>query len=196
MLLDLHIAVLIPTIEKRSGYLQKQLRAWGIAFLIGMLLIIAPAFADIAVNSHQVRPGGTAIFTINITNTGETPLNPVKVIDTLPKGMSYVTDDRNPRGQSEGNKVIWPNVGALGIGDSTYIHVITKVDRNTAGRLNNTVSITGTPVPEGYNVTDLDEEYIDVMAPKARLNKELISIGDQNAVAFGSGRSTNNIRII
>jgi hypothetical protein len=112
-----------------------------------------------------------SIFTLNISNTGETPLNPVKVIDTLPRGMSYLTDDRSPKGQVTGNEIMWPNVGPIDIGDSTAIHLLTRIDDNAFGRLTNKVSVIGTPVPEGFNVTSLDEEYVDVKGPGVRRNR-------------------------
>jgi uncharacterized repeat protein (TIGR01451 family) len=166
------------------------------AFIVSLALMTAVASSALTVNSHHIRPGNTALFTINITNTGETPLNPVEVVDTLPKGMSYLEDDFSPRGSPRGNEIVWPNVGPLGIGDSRSIHVLAKVANNAYGRLTNGVSVTGAPQPEGYNITDYDQEYVDVKKPKSSRNKGLVSIGDQNAVAFGFGRSTNNIGII
>jgi uncharacterized repeat protein (TIGR01451 family) len=165
----------------------------------GILLVSAlllTASAQMTVDSHDVMPGGPAVFTIRISNTGETPLNPVKLIDTLPKGMSYVTDDSDPKGQPTGSELIWPNVGPIDIGDSTAIHLITKIDPGATGRLTNKVSVIGTPLPEGYNVTSLDEEYVDVREPKIKRNDERTEIGDQVALATGNGRATNNIKVV
>lgn len=173
----------------------KQHGAWMIASLVCAFLIISAASAEMNIKSHHVRPGGNALFTINITNTGETPLNPIEVIDTLPNGMSYMSDDRNPGGLSKGNKVIWPNVGPLDVGESTPIHLITKIDPTATDRLTNRVSVIGSPVPEGYNVTSFDEEYVDPIAAPASRNQGLIKIGDQSAVALGWGISANNIKI-
>ena len=167
------------------------------AMLISALLMIASA--QMTVDSHNVRPGGTAAFTISVSNTGETPLNPVKVIDTLPSGMSYVTDDRNPKGQSVGNEVIWDNIGPIEIGESTAIHLLTKIDQRSTGRLTNNVSVIGAPVPDGYEVTSFDEEYVDVgepRSPKIMQNKEEIEIGDQKALANSNGMAANNVKII
>lgn len=173
----------------------KQHGGWMITSLACAILIISAASAEMSVKSHHVRPGGNALFTINITNTGETPLDPIEVIDTLPKGMSYVSDDRNPSGLSKSNKVIWPNVGLLDVGESTPIHLITKIDPTATDRLTNRVSVTGSPVPEGYNVTSFDEEYVDPMSIRGPRNRGLIKMGDQSAVALGGGISANNIKI-
>lgn len=167
------------------------------AMIISALLMIASA--QMTVDSHDIRPGGIATFTIRIANTGETPLNPVKVIDTLPTGMSYVTDDGNPKGKSTGNRVIWPNVGPIDIGDSTALHLLTKIDYSATGRLTNNVSVIGTPIPEGYDVTSLDEEYVDVLRSRLQIvmqNREDIEIGDQMALANNNGKAANNIKIV
>ena len=51
-----------------------------------------------------------------------------------------------PKGQTTGSEVIWPNVGPIDIGDSTAIHLLTKIDPSAMGRLTNNVSVIGTPV--------------------------------------------------
>ena len=183
------------------GDVQVNCQSRWFAFLISLFLLTAVASAGIQANHHHVRPGGIAAFTINVSNTGETPLNPVKVIDTLPKGMSYITDDNKPKGVPESNKIIWPNVGPLDLNESKFIHVFTKVDKNAAGRLTNNVTVIGTPVPDGYDVVSSDEENVDVLPPKECCNRvshnyESITLGNQNAHAFGGGIATNNIRII
>jgi uncharacterized repeat protein (TIGR01451 family) len=186
--------------DSQYGLMQKlHCFSWS-AFLIFVLLIASLASAQMTVDSHNVMPGGTAVFIINVSNTGETPLNPVKVIDTLPIGMSYVTDDRNPKGQSTGSEVIWPNVGPVDIGESTAIHLLTKIDRRATGRLINHVSVIGSPVPDGYEVTNIDKEYVDVKqpprSPKVIQNIEAIELGNQLALANRNGMATNNIKIV
>lgn len=178
-----------------KNYLHSSIKG---AMLISALIMIGSA--QMTVDSHDVSPGGTASFTISVSNTGETPLNPVKVIDTMPEGMSYVADDRIPKGQVNGNEITWPNVGPIDIGESTAIHLLTKIDHRSTGRLTNHVSVTGSPVPDGYDVTSIDEEYVDVKQPprssKAIQNMEAIELGNQLALANRNGMATNNIKII
>jgi len=45
---------------------------------------------DVTTDAEYLSSGDIAAFSIDITNTGETPLDPVTVQDTLPVGMSYV----------------------------------------------------------------------------------------------------------
>ena len=108
---------------------------------------------DVTTVPAHLHSGNIATFIINITNTGETPLDPVKVQDTLPVGMSYVSDNRS--GLAQGQNITWRNIGRLEIGASTQIKLVTRIDPGTTGWLENFVTVTGTP-PTGYNVTDND----------------------------------------
>jgi len=59
--------------------------------------------------------------------------------------------------------------------------------------------VIGAPVPDGYEVTSFDEEYVDVgepRSPKIMQNKEEIEIGDQKALANSNGMAANNVKII
>lgn len=188
------LIVLADRTDHRYDCVRKLYCTIGGILLISVLLLTASA--QMTVDSHDVMPGGSAVFTISVSNTGETPLNPVKLIDTLPKGMNYVTDDGDPKGHPTGSAIIWPNVGPLDIGGSTAIHLITKIDPGATGRLTNKVSVIGSPVPEGYNVTSLGQEYVDIREPKIRRNVERTKIGDQVAMAIGGGRATNNIKVV
>jgi uncharacterized repeat protein (TIGR01451 family) len=95
------------------------------------------------------EPGETINFTINVTNTGEVSLNPVKVVDVLPAGLAYVYDNRS--GSVSGNTITWANVGPLGPAASTYILLQTSIDGSVLGYLTNHVNATGTP-PRGDEV--------------------------------------------
>jgi uncharacterized repeat protein (TIGR01451 family) len=138
--------------------------------------MIAMSSSAIATESHLVRPGGSAIFTINVTNTGETPLNSIEIIDTLPRGMSYISDDNDPKGLVKGKKVIWPKIGPLDIGESKLIHITARIDKSSRGRLTNGVSVVGFPMPSGYSIRSLDKEYVNVEPPKTPRNKWFIVI--------------------
>ena len=95
-------------------------------------------------------------FTIDVTNTGDCTLNPVRVVDTLPAGMSYVATGTSPIPDGVvGNTITWTNVSALSSGASTTITLVANIDSGASGTLNNTANATGTP-PTGENVTGSD----------------------------------------
>jgi uncharacterized repeat protein (TIGR01451 family) len=147
---------------------------------------------DIATVSAQLYSCDIATFTIKITNTGETPLDPVEAEDILPVGLSYVSDNRS--GLAQGLNITWRNIGRLEIGASTQIRLVTRIDPGKTRWLKNFVTVTGTP-PTGYNVTDNDTVDLFVRAARIRMhavNEESLVVGNQSALAvnpFGVGGS-------
>jgi uncharacterized repeat protein (TIGR01451 family) len=140
---------------------------------------------DISVEPAHLYSCDTATFTINITNAGETHLDPVKVLDTLPLGVSYVSDNRN--GSLQGQKILWRNIGRLDIGASTQIKLVTRIDSGTTGWLENFVTVIGVP-PTGYSVMDNDTVKIFISAhdEKSSADEESLTVGDQSALAVNA----------
>jgi uncharacterized repeat protein (TIGR01451 family) len=114
-------------------------------------------------------------FTITVTNTNGSVLDPVIVVDTLPDGMSYVSDDAGGTESPEGT-ITW-NIGPLASGNSTTIHLVASIDGDELGTLTNEVTATGTP-PEGDDVEDTDTA--DVLAVDARIS--ISPLEDTNVV--------------
>ena len=104
-------------------------------------------------------------FTIVVTNTNGSVLDPVIVVDTLPDGMSYVSDDAGGTESPEGT-ITW-DMGPLDSGSATTIHLVASIDGDELGTLINEVTATGTP-PEGDDVEDTDTA--DVLAIDARIS--------------------------
>jgi uncharacterized repeat protein (TIGR01451 family) len=77
--------------------------------------------------NESVEPGDNAVFIINVTNTGDVALNTVKVVDVLPIGLVYVSDNSTPPGVVSGQLVTWNNVGPLAAGASKFIELVAKV---------------------------------------------------------------------
>nr|CBH37570.1 hypothetical secreted protein, NosD and DUF11 family [uncultured archaeon] len=110
-------------------------------------------------------PSTNVNFTINVTNTGDCTLNPVKVVDTLPAGMSYVAIGTSPAPSIVlGNTLTWNIVDPLNPGDSTMISLIAHIDTGAEGTLTNLVNATGKP-PAGDNVTGSDSADVTVFEP-------------------------------
>jgi uncharacterized repeat protein (TIGR01451 family) len=119
-------------------------------------------------------------FSITVTNTNGSVLNPVIVVDTLPYGMSYVSDDCD--GTVVGDTITW-DIESLASGNSTTIHLVASIDGDELGTLTNEVTATGTP-PEGDNVEDSDTA--DVLAIDARINvsplEDINVVGDEHVL--------------
>ena len=77
--------------------------------------------------NESVEPGDNAVFVINVTNTGEVALPTVRVVDVLPIGLTYVSDNSTPPATVSGQLVTWNNVGPLAAGASKFIELIAKV---------------------------------------------------------------------
>ncbi|NAT10973.1 hypothetical protein C4E22_05435 [ANME-1 cluster archaeon AG-394-G06] len=110
-------------------------------------------------------PSSNVNFTINVTNTGDCTLNPVKVVDTLPAGMSYVAIGTSPAPSSvQGNTITWNIVDPLNPDAYTMISLIAHIDTGAEGTLTNLVNATGKP-PAGDNVTGSDTADVTVFEP-------------------------------
>jgi uncharacterized repeat protein (TIGR01451 family) len=172
------------------------------AFLVFIFAFVSTSTSSLDVNTipAHLYQGDIATFAIKITNIGETPLDPVEVEDTLPVGLSYVSDNRG--GLAQGLKITWHNIGRLDIGASTQIRLVTRIDPGITGRLVNFVTVTGTP-PTGYNVKDSDTADIFIRTPRLirtpssmhSVNEEALVVGNQSALAvnpFEVGSSGSN----
>jgi len=108
-------------------------------------------------------------FDITVTNTNGSVLDPVIVVDTLPEGMSYVSDDAGGT-ESPEDTITW-DIGPMASGDSTTIQLVASIDGDELGILTNEVTATGTP-PEGDDVEATDtaevlaiDAYITITPP-------------------------------
>ena len=118
-------------------------------------------------------------FTIVVTNTNGSVLDPVIVVDTLADGMSYVSDDAGGTESPEGT-ITW-DIGPLASGNATTIHLVASINGDELGTLINEVTATGTP-PEGDDVEDTDTA--DMLAIDAKItispSEDTNIVGDEH----------------
>ena len=105
--------------------------------------------------------GTNVDFIINVTNTGNVRLDHIRVVDTLPVGLSYLSS--NPSGISSGQSVTWADIGSLEPGNSTYLDLVARIDGNAYGSLNNHVNVTAEPLT-GANITSDDTAMVRARA--------------------------------
>ena len=165
-----------------------------LAVILVMLALALDSSASLNVRSDRamLKPNDLANFTITVSNSGETLLDPVRMVDTLPPGMSYVSDDRS--GIVHGDEILWSNLGRLNTSESTPVHLATRIGPFARGTLENRVTVTGTP-PTGYNVSDNDTEdvFVTLAAKKTNGgNLDHIELGGQKAMAFGPSSQAKN----
>jgi uncharacterized repeat protein (TIGR01451 family) len=110
----------------------------------------------------DVAPSSNVEFTITVSNTGEFILDPVRVVDTLLGWMSYVSS--SPAADTHDGTIIWNNVGPLDPGDSKTITLVVRIASDASGSVTNAVTVTGTNLTTGVNVTDSDTVTVTVLA--------------------------------
>ncbi len=133
--------------------------------------VVTAKNASIEINKtaypKEGSPSTNVTFTINVTNTGEVDFVEVEVKDTLPEGLSYVSDNRS--GLNESQNVTW-NLGPLNASNSTYIELVAHIDGSKFGNLTNDVNVTGVP-PTGYNVTNSSSAVVTAVNASIEVNK-------------------------
>ncbi len=113
-------------------------------------------------------PSTDVTFTITVENTGDCTLTPVMVVDTLPVGMSYVSDDSG--GSVSGQEITW-NLGSIASGaPATTISLVAHIDTGATGTLTDTVTATGTP-PHGDDVSGTDTADVTALTPGISVTK-------------------------
>ena len=112
-------------------------------------------------------PSTGVTFTIRVENTGDCTLNPVMVVDTLPAGMSYVSDDSG--GSVSGQEITW-NLGSMDTGASKTISLVAHIDTGASGTLTDSVIATGTS-PHGDDVSDADTADVTALTPGISVTK-------------------------
>jgi len=116
-------------------------------------------------------------FTLKVTNTGEVPLNPVSVVDTLPLGLTYAgganMDPDSVILNGDGTTTItWNNTGALAVGESRLVIFSAKFNGYENKSINKATT-TGQP-PNGDTVTDDDQ--VEILKKTGANPKETLRI--------------------
>ncbi|NLH22746.1 MAG: DUF11 domain-containing protein, partial [Methanothrix sp.] len=99
-------------------------------------------------------------FSINVSNTGYMNLTSVQVNDTLPQGMSYVSDDSN--GSLSGRLVSW-DLGFMEQGESRFISLVARVNEDASGLQINEARVTAT-TENNSSVFDSDIAEVDIFS--------------------------------
>jgi uncharacterized repeat protein (TIGR01451 family) len=140
-------------------------------------------------NPVQGTPSTLIDFTIKVTNTGLDVLNSVHVEDTLPIGMSYVSDDH--KGTLSGGVIEW-DIGPLNPNDFEIIHLQATIDSGVSpGVLTNSVLVIGDSAECPYCPTDSDTANVTVILPTEPgtlvndPNYNTLKVGNDKAVSLG-----------
>ncbi len=99
-------------------------------------------------------------FSINVSNTGQMNLTSVRVNDTLPQSMSYVSDDSN--GSLSGHLVSW-DLGLIEPGGLMPIILTARVNEDASGLQINEARVTAT-TENGSQIFASDIAEVDILS--------------------------------
>lgn len=71
-------------------------------------------------NVSSAQPGETVVYTLTVRNAGTDPATDVQVIDQLPSGVTYISDDSS--GAYDANTGVWA-VGGLDAGEQAILNL-------------------------------------------------------------------------
>jgi uncharacterized repeat protein (TIGR01451 family) len=141
------------------------------------------------VSPSSVEVGDETTFTISVVNQGPDDATGVVVTDTLPAGLSYVSD--NAGGAYDATTGVW-TIGDLAVGASASMDFVVTVD--DVGSFTNVAEVTAANEPDSDstpgNGTDNDEDDWDdatvtAVAPPAIIDLELVKDVAPAAVEVG-----------
>lgn len=113
-------------------------------------------------------PNSNVTFIINVTNSGKTVLDPIRITDTLPLGMEHVSDNMSATVSGRIASAVIP--GILYPGQSLYREIVARFDGNSYSGFENQVNASGTP-PVGKDVWDLDQLPLPVITSAIKMVK-------------------------
>lgn len=124
-------------------------------------------------------PGGIVYFRLTITNTGAMNLNPVKLNDYLPDGLTYMPGSSIVGGLSyepdsiTGSPQIltWNNIGSMDPTDTIIVEFQATVDAGRIGTFINRAEVIGTS--RIGDVTDSDTSTVGVKGPAINITKSV-----------------------
>ena len=99
-------------------------------------------------------PNSNVTFILNVTNTGKTILDPIRISDLLPFGMEHVSDNMSATVSGRSVSAVIP--GPLYPGQSHFREIVARFDGKSDSGFINQVNASGTP-PVGRDVWDLDQ---------------------------------------
>jgi uncharacterized repeat protein (TIGR01451 family) len=136
-----------------NGFAGERLDGISIEFLVADLEITKVDSPDTVIAGNQL------VYTVTVTNNGPSDAQNVVVTDTLPAGVTYVSDDCSLTG-TQGTTVTW-NIGTMSNGASAVCN-ITVTAPTTSGTIINSASVTSdtTDPDTGNNSTTEDTTVV------------------------------------
>ncbi len=91
-------------------------------------------------DTDDVVAGGTAVWTVTVTNNGPSSATNVVVTDDLPAGLTFVAGDSSALCDEDSTGLVSCNVPGLAVGDSAELTITTDVDDTLNGSITNSAT--------------------------------------------------------
>jgi uncharacterized repeat protein (TIGR01451 family)/fimbrial isopeptide formation D2 family protein len=133
-------------------------------------------------DAGSVNAGGTATFTIVVTNLGPGLAKNVTLHDPLPAGIDWSDDSAQcDVTGAVGSQVLDCNFGDLAPNQPITIHVSGLTDKNDCGPLNNTATVAASNEAAAQNGNNSDSGKIEVLCADIGIAKTANPAGPVNA---------------
>ncbi len=148
------------------------------------------------VDPSQVNVGDETTFAISVVNQGPDDATGVEVTDTLPVGLTYVSD--NAGGAYNSATGVW-TIGNLAVGGSAAMEFVVTVD--AVGSFTNEAEVTAANEPDSDSTPgdgegdDWDDAVVTAIAPPPIIDLELVKDVTPSAVQVG-GETTFTITVV
>ncbi len=108
-----------------------------------------------------VAPGGTLVYTVEVTNGGPDGATGVVATDPLPADVAYVSNDCGASYNSGSHTLTW-NIGSLSTGAAESCQITVTVDSGAAGVLENNASVVSDDDFNAANNTTSEETVVAI----------------------------------
>jgi len=135
-----------------------------------------------SVSAETAAPGDQLTYTMQVENHGPSGADSVVLRDTLPTGVSYVSDDASC--SSAALPDLECNLGPLLAGESRTVHVLAGVQPSAAGSLQTNLAKVSAPQPDSEPANDESsattavEPFADLAISKSVSPKVVGSLGE------------------
>jgi MSHA biogenesis protein MshQ len=174
---------------------------------IGHLLALKPSSKDLTLamtRSVPLTPGGTASYTMTITNAGsQSEPGPLTIADTLPAGLTYASASGSGWSCSVAGQVVTcQKTGALAAGaTATPLLINVSISGSASGVLTNTATASGTGGDGNTNNNTASDTYVIPSTPYAYYAMDEASWGtildssgnNRNATKLGTASATSSM---
>jgi uncharacterized repeat protein (TIGR01451 family) len=129
-----------------------------------------------------VKAGERLAYTLEVENKGPSASGTATIIDTLPAGLTYVSDDGGC--DTSALPTITCEVGSLNAGSTASVEIVTEVEAGATGAIQNTARVSGpNPDPEpgddaASTTTPITPFAADLALTKTASSNGPVSVGD------------------